>query len=70
MYVFFTAKSVDSIHLGSSLKIFDEPIPITKKLTFVNNNKNKNNDISQNIVEKDLLLKNKDNCSIEENNDW
>jgi len=69
MYVFFTAKSVDSIHLGSSLKIFDEPIPITKKLTFVDNNINKNNDISQN-VEKDLLLKNKDNCSIEENNDW
>jgi len=69
MYVFFTAKSVDSIHLGSSLKIFDEPIPITKKLTFVDNSINKNNDISQNM-EKDLLLKNKDNCSIEENNDW
>jgi len=61
---------VDSIHLGSSLKIFDEPIPITKKLTFIDNNINKNNDISQNVVEKDLLLKNKDNCLIEENNNW
>lgn len=66
----FTAKSVDSIHLGSSMKIFDETVPATKKLTFVDNNTSKNNGVSQNVVEKDSLLeKETDNCSIKENND-
>ncbi|TGZ52829.1 Monocarboxylate transporter, partial [Temnothorax longispinosus] len=64
------ARSVDSVHLGSSIKIFDEPIPITKKLTFVDNDVSKNNGTSQNVVEKDSLLeKEADKCSINENND-
>ncbi|KAL6267707.1 hypothetical protein P5V15_000778 [Pogonomyrmex californicus] len=71
-----SAKSIDSIHLGSSIKIFDEPVPITKKLTFIDNGVSKTNDInrtngvSQNVVEKDLLLKKEtDNCLIKEDND-
>ncbi|XP_024893836.1 uncharacterized protein LOC112468741 isoform X1 [Temnothorax curvispinosus] len=64
------SRSVDSVHLGSSIKIFDEPIPITKKLTFVDNDVSKNNGTSQNVVEKDSLLeKEADKCSINENND-
>lgn len=61
---------MDSIHLGSSVQIFDESVPTTKKLTFINNDVSKNNDVSQNIVEKDSLLeKETDNSSIKENND-
>lgn len=67
---FFTAKSMNSVHLGSSIKIFDEPVPISKKLIFVDNGTSKNNGINQNIVEKDLLLeKEADNCLTKENND-
>lgn len=52
------------------MKIFDEPVPITKKLTFIDNGVNKNNGLNQNIVEKDSLLeKEVDNGSIKENND-
>ncbi|XP_018371006.1 PREDICTED: monocarboxylate transporter 9-like isoform X2 [Trachymyrmex cornetzi] len=66
-----TSKSIDSIHLGSSIKIFDEPILLTKKLTFVdNNNITKNNDISQNVEEKDSLLEKQTNrYSNKENSD-
>ncbi|XP_036140026.1 monocarboxylate transporter 9 isoform X2 [Monomorium pharaonis] len=62
-------KSIDSIHLGSSFKIFEEPAPLTKKLTFVDNGVSRTNGVSQNIIEKDLLLqKETDNCTTEENN--
>ncbi|XP_011862365.1 PREDICTED: uncharacterized protein LOC105558992 [Vollenhovia emeryi] len=65
-----SSRSVDSINLGSSIKIFDEPVPVTKKLTFINNSVSKNNGVSQNVVEKDSLLeKEADNCSIEEKNE-
>lgn len=62
---------MDSVHLGSSIKIFDEPIPITKKLIFVDNGTSKNNGVNQNIVEKDLLLeKGADNLIKENNDSW
>ncbi|XP_018337118.1 PREDICTED: monocarboxylate transporter 9-like isoform X1 [Trachymyrmex septentrionalis] len=68
-----TTKSIDSIHLGSSIKIFDEPILLTKKLTFVDNNVDnnvtENNVINQN-KEKDSLLKKQTNkYSNKENSD-
>ncbi|KYN13877.1 Monocarboxylate transporter 1 [Trachymyrmex cornetzi] len=70
-YLWNSSKSIDSIHLGSSIKIFDEPILLTKKLTFVdNNNITKNNDISQNVEEKDSLLEKQTNrYSNKENSD-
>lgn len=49
-----SAKSVESINLGSSIKIFDEPVLITKKLTFIDSKVNKS--INQNIMEKNSLL--------------
>lgn len=61
-------KSTESVNLGSSIKIFDEPVP--KKLTFIDNKVSKNNGINQNIVERNSLLeKETDNCSNEENCD-
>ncbi|KAG5332235.1 MOT9 protein, partial [Acromyrmex heyeri] len=64
-YLWNSSKSIDSIHLGSSIKIFDEPILLTKKLTFVDNNVDnnvtKNNDISQNVEDKDSLLEKQTN---------
>lgn len=67
-YSIYSAKSVESINLGSSIKIFDEPAPITKKLTFIENGVSKNNDVNQNIMEKNSLLKREtDNSSIKEN---
>ncbi|KAG5307768.1 MOT13 protein, partial [Pseudoatta argentina] len=64
-YLWKSSKSIDSIHLGSSIKIFDEPILLTKKLTFVDNNVDnnvtKNNDISQNVEDKDSLLEKQTN---------
>lgn len=56
------------------MKIFDEPILLTKKLTFVDNNVDnnvsKNNNISQNVLEKDSLLEKQTNeYSNKENND-
>ncbi|KYQ56362.1 Monocarboxylate transporter 9 [Trachymyrmex zeteki] len=73
-YLWNSSKSIDSIHLGSSMKIFDEPILLTKKLTFVDNNVDnnvsKNNNISQNVLEKDSLLEKQTNeYSNKENND-
>jgi len=63
-----SSKSVDSVNLGSSIKIFDEPVSMTKKLIFINNGKS--NGISQNVAEKDSLLeKETDNCSVKEIND-
>ncbi|KAL6440494.1 hypothetical protein ACFW04_003189 [Cataglyphis niger] len=49
-----TTKSIQSINLGSSIKIFDEPILVTKKLTFIDNKVNKS--VNQNIMEKNSLL--------------
>lgn len=70
-----SAKSMESINLGSSIKIFDEPVPVTKKLTFINNKANKSNSINQNM-EKDqnreknsLLEKETDNLTTEEKYD-
>ncbi|KYM98165.1 Monocarboxylate transporter 13 [Cyphomyrmex costatus] len=69
-YLWNSSRSMDSIHLGSSIKIFDEPNLLTKKLTFVDNNVNKNNGISQNVAEKDSLLEKQTNeYSNKENND-
>lgn len=65
---FFTAKSIDSVHLGSSIKIFDESVPTTEKLIFVNNGVSKNNNVSENILEKDSLL-GKETGSVKEIND-
>lgn len=62
-----SSKSIDSIHLGSSIKIFDEPVPITKKLMFIDG-VNKNNNVIQNVEKDSLLEKEADNCSIKENN--
>ncbi|KYN43016.1 Monocarboxylate transporter 2 [Trachymyrmex septentrionalis] len=72
-YLRNSSKSIDSIHLGSSIKIFDEPILLTKKLTFVDNNVDnnvtENNVINQN-KEKDSLLKKQTNkYSNKENSD-
>ncbi|XP_050446346.1 monocarboxylate transporter 13-like [Cataglyphis hispanica] len=53
-YSFNSAKSVQSINLGSSIKIFDESILVTKKLTFIDNRVNKS--VNQNIMEKNSLL--------------
>ncbi|KAL0121787.1 hypothetical protein PUN28_006923 [Cardiocondyla obscurior] len=64
-------KSLDSVHLNSSMKIFDEPVPITKKLTFIDNDTSKNNGASQNMENNSLLNKeaNKEaSYSIQENN--
>lgn len=59
-------KSIESINLGSSIKIFDEPMP--KKLTFIDNKVS--NGVNQNIVEKNSLLeKETGNDSNEENCD-
>lgn len=59
---------MESINLGSCIKIFDEPVP--KKLTFIDNRVSKNNGVNQNIVEKNLLLeKETGNYSNEENYD-
>ena len=70
MYIFLTAKSTDSVHLGSSIKIFDEPVSITKKLMFIDG-VSKNNNVSPNVEKDTLLEKDADNCSIKENNnDW
>ncbi|XP_014487669.1 PREDICTED: uncharacterized protein LOC106751305 isoform X2 [Dinoponera quadriceps] len=52
-----STKSVNSINLGSSIKIFEEPVPITKKLTFID--VNDANGICQNNVEKDSLIEKK-----------
>lgn len=63
-----SVKSMESINLGSCIKIFDEPVP--KKLTFIDNRVSKNNGVNQNIVEKNLLLeKETGNYSNEENYD-
>lgn len=65
-----SSKSVDSIHLGSSVQIFDEPISITKKLKFIDNGVSKNNgEINQNVVEKNSLLEKEIDNTIKENDD-
>lgn len=59
-----SAVSVNSVNLGSSMKIFEEPAPmtpITKKLTFIDDNEVNEN---PNNVEKDSLVEKKtNNCS-------
>lgn len=60
------AKSVNSVNLGSSIKIFEEPAPLTKKLIFTDDNENGMNEVNGNCpnnVEKDSLVEKKaDNC--------
>lgn len=59
---------MESINLGSCIKIFDEPMP--KKLTFIDNRVSKSNGVNQNIIEKNSLLeKETSNYSNEENYD-
>lgn len=68
LYIFVLAKSVESINLGSSIKIFDEPVLITKKLTFIDSKVNKS--VNQNIMEKiSLLEKENSNFPNKENYD-
>ncbi|XP_032664227.1 uncharacterized protein LOC116840953 isoform X2 [Odontomachus brunneus] len=49
--------STNSVNLGSSIKIFEEPAPITKKLIFIGDNEVNGN--CQNNVEKDSLIEKK-----------
>lgn len=59
----YLAKSIDSINLGSSLKLFEELAPTNKKLSFIDDNYKR-----QSIVEEDALLANEvDKDSTEEN---
>lgn len=62
------AKSLNSVNLGSCVKIFEEPAPITKKLTFMDDNEVNGN--CQNKAEKESLVKKKaDNgLTIEDDN--
>lgn len=59
---------MNSVNLGSCIQIFDEPAPLTKKLTFVTNNSvNRSNGTNQDMVEKNALLEKETDDSHKEN---
>lgn len=67
-FIFLLEVSVDSVNLGSCMQIFDEPAPLTKKLTFVTNNSViKSNGTNQDMVEKNSLLEKETDDSHKEN---
>nr|XP_012228865.1 PREDICTED: uncharacterized protein LOC105675935 [Linepithema humile] len=67
------AKSTESVNLGSSMKIFDESVPIARKLDLIENGVSKSNDVNQSIIEVNSALKEvekeTDDSSVGENSD-
>lgn len=71
LFLFFLANSINSVNLGSCIKIFDEPAVVTKKLSFINND-NSASKSNHNIKEKESLLEEKaenDSTEKDHNND-
>ncbi|XP_025155951.1 uncharacterized protein LOC105182410 [Harpegnathos saltator] len=62
-----STKSINSVNLGSSMKIFEESVPITKKLTFIDGNEANGN--CQNVEKESLVEKKAVNSSTVVNGD-